>query len=80
MTDTVERTNGKIETEGDGVYTITVTSGDPMSADMMDRTLQFVLVELGLDTTWAEVEPPPIDPPQQDAVPVTGPPEPQPTV
>ena len=56
----VDRQGGSItDDQGtDSIYTITVFGSHPMDQDMMDRTLQFVLVELGIDTTWADVPPP----------------------
>jgi hypothetical protein len=56
----VDREGGSItDDQGtDSTYTITVFGSHPMDQDMMDRTLQFVLVELGIDTTWADVPPP----------------------
>jgi hypothetical protein len=71
----VERENGFIvdsEVSGDSVFTITVEGIHPMDEDMMDRTLQFVMIELGIDTAWQEVEPPPVDPPVQAPVPLEG--------
>jgi len=71
----VERENGFIvdsEVSGDSVFTITVEGIHPMNEDMMDRTLQFVMIELGIDTAWQEVEPPPVDPPVQEPQPAEG--------
>jgi hypothetical protein len=74
----VDRQGGSItDDQGtDSTYTITVFGSHPMDQDMMDRTLQFVLVELGIDTTWAdvpppdpEVVPPPADPGDPDQQP-----------
>lgn len=63
----VEREYGFIEDgelDGDSVFTITVEGIHPMDADMMDRTLQFVLMELGVDTSWN------VPPPDPEVVPL----------
>lgn len=66
----VEREYGSIEDselDGNSVLTITVEGIHPMDQDMMDRTLQFVLMELGVDTSW-QVPPPeplPVPPPPE---------------
>ena len=58
----VDRVGGSIQEyddpSGNSAWLITLASTHPMDQDMMDRTLQFVLVELGIDTTWADVPPP----------------------
>jgi hypothetical protein len=57
----VEREYGWIEDgeeAGNSTYTITIEGTHIMDEFLMDRTLQFVLVELGIDTTWADVPPP----------------------
>ena len=61
----VEREGGFIEDSmsgTDSVFTITVLGSHPMDQDMMDRTLQFVLMELGIDTTWSDTPPPTSEP------------------
>ena len=76
----VDRVGGSIQEyddpSGNSAWLITLASTHPMDQDMMDRTLQFVLVELGIDTTWAdvpppdpEVVPPPADPGDPDQLP-----------
>jgi hypothetical protein len=72
----IERQYGKIEDSvvgGDTVFTVTVFGqSHPVTEDLMDRILQNTLMELGVDTSWQEVEPPPIDPGPVDPAPPDG--------
>jgi hypothetical protein len=70
----IERDNGWIEDgedAGNSTFLVTVEGTHLMDADMLDRTLQFVLVELGVDTAWQ------VPPPDPEVVPppVSGPPD-----
>lgn len=68
----VDRQHGSIEDSelnGDTILTITVQGIHPTDPDLLDRTLQFVLMELGVDTTWQEAPPPPVSPPPVEPVP-----------
>lgn len=74
----IQRKNGQIEDSelsGNTVLTINLQGIVPASADTLDRILQNAMIEMGVDTTWREIEPPPLDPEPQDA----RPPEPQET-
>jgi hypothetical protein len=72
----VERQYGKIEDSvvgGDTVFTVTVYGQNlPVTEDLMDRVLQHTLMDLGVDTSWQEVEPPPIDPGPVEPAPPEG--------
>jgi hypothetical protein len=80
----VDREYGFIEdAEGDPtVYTVTVEGSHTADQDQLDRILQFVLVELGVDTSWQIAPPDPtpeeLPPPQVPPLPDV-PPENQPT-
>jgi len=80
----VEREHGFIEdAEGNPTtYTVTVDGAFTASQDQLDRILQFVLVELGVDTSWQIAPPDPapeeLPPPEVPPLPDV-PPENQPT-
>lgn len=61
----VERANGYIEDmelDGSTVLTVTVQGVHPTDEAFLDRVLQFVLMEMGIDNTWKETTPPPTNP------------------
>jgi hypothetical protein len=75
----VERSNGQISSEqlgGNTVITITLEGLHSPDDDMLDRTLQFIMLELGiLPTPAAPPDPEPlatidIPPPVEDYVPI----------
>lgn len=60
----VERENGSISDEqgADLVLTVTVNGEYTYDADFLDRVLQFVLMELKVDTTWKTASPENVQP------------------
>jgi hypothetical protein len=58
----VQRENGSAEVAvGTGSTTITVSvdGQQTVSDDLLDRILQFVMIELGIDTAWQAANPEP---------------------
>lgn len=66
----VTRENGTVEdseVSGNTVITVTITGIQPTNDDMLDRFLQFVMMELGVDTQWQTRVPTPMEvPPPPD--------------
>jgi hypothetical protein len=63
----VERENGSISdsvVDGNLVLTVTANGEHTYDADFMDRVLQFVLMELGVDTAWKTASPDNVQPVQ----------------
>lgn len=57
---TVDRANGSAETSqvnDTTIVNITIQGNYVIDADMLDRILQFVLMELDIDTAWRTVAP-----------------------
>ena len=58
----VERENGYVEDselDGNTVITVTIEGIHPTNPDQLDRVLQYVLIDMGIDTAWQQ--PPPVE-------------------
>jgi hypothetical protein len=58
----VVRENGWVEDSelnGNTVVTVTIEGIQPTNDDMLDRILQFAMMEMGIDVAWATVNPQP---------------------
>jgi hypothetical protein len=56
----VARENGYVEDSelnGNTVVTVTIEGIQATNDDMLDRILQFVMIEMGIDVSWATVAP-----------------------
>lgn len=57
---TVDRANGSAETSqvnDTTIVNVTIQGNYVIDADMLDRVLQFVLMELDIDTAWFTLAP-----------------------
>lgn len=60
---TVDRANGSAETSqvnDTTIVNITIQGNYVIDADMLDRVLQFVLMQLDIDTAWLTLAPTPV--------------------